>query len=190
MSDERTQNASDFDFSVSQEDSPLGKYKPINLLKSSCGENISDQRDIVSCAPDQSDKGKEFSSRDQDTDTKEPIRSHYDFSASQEDSPVKEYKPLTFCRNLGEAKPLDCDKTDTVDISDQDKENSCSAFTNSKNEEKKEAQSELKYNERISTRRKVCYIHSKELILRCNEMIKVPLRVTNLCLSHMPSRDA
>ena len=99
-------------------------------------------------------------------------RNDYDFSASQDDSPLREYKPLCSFKQRKTDSSVD-----EVNI-DQNKENSQSASNLQNQTVTKVAEDKRNsLEERNSFRRRVAYVHSEELIQRCNQMIKIPMRV-------------
>ena len=102
---------------------------------------------------------------------------HYDFSASQDDSPVKEYKSLNWLKNSQTVKQPDPENV--VSDSPEDKV-TLQALNNCVGDNDVQSASEPPVKEKLSMRRTVCYVCSEELIQRCNQMIKIPMRVTLL----------
>ena len=190
MTEGSNQNRNHYDFSASQIDSPVGEFKSLSVFKNLHDAKCSDHggadfydQDKKSHAHDPSIQDRsEYSSVQTMKIIEESQRNRsYDFKASQEDSPVGEYKPVSSLKNMQETGinhfSHDAFSAGTDDY-DQNKENAC--VHNMDNDIKdSQMSSEPKFKEKLlrMTRRKICYIHSEELVQRCNEMIKIPLRV-------------
>lgn len=98
---------------------------------------------------------------------------HYDFSASQDDSPVKEYKPLNWLKNSQAVKQPD---PETIVTDSQENKDTLQALNNCVGVNDAQLAYEPQVKEKLPIRRTVCYVCSEELIQRCNQMIKIPMR--------------
>ena len=168
-SDDSTCN--DYDFS-SQDDSPVREYKSLFVSK----HRKTDSESAAEKASDQNKENDQFAEANLQTQTSvnvvirtleeknmntESKCNDYDFSAWQDDSPVREYKPLFASKHR---------KTDSG-AEESEANLPAQKLENIVTEDKRTLE------EKHLFRRRVSYVYSEELIQRCNQMIKIPMRV-------------
>ena len=171
----------DYDFS-SQVDSPVREYKSLFVSK----HRKTDSESAAEKASDQNKENNQFAEANLQTQTSvnvvnklvigdkrtleeknmntESKCNDYDFSASQDDSPVREYKPLFASKHR---------KTDSGSEESE-------ANLPAQNLENIVTEDKRTVEEKHMFRRRVSYVYSEELIQRCNQMIKIPMRVIML----------
>ena len=113
-------------------------------------------------------------------------RNDYDFSASQDDSPIREYKPLSSLKQKRTDYVSDSNADEDIEAEvNQNKENNHSASKLQNQIGDKVSDDKRILEEKNLFRRRVSYVHSEELVQRCNQMIKIPMRVQYHYIDHL-----